>query len=141
MNSMFAIGTLMLVVAVLRGWRSGARAGANPWGAPTLEWSVASPPPAYNFVEIPIVASRYPLWEGREADIESARINQQTGKTAQQLGIVLPYNTIKPLLVALSMTLMMAGLLVNYWFIAAAAASTAIFLYAWLASPLEPEHH
>ena len=50
--------------------RAGAPAGANPWDAPTLEWSMPSPPPPYNFAVIPIVASRHPLWEdrtGREA--------------------------------------------------------------------------
>ena len=40
--------------------RRGAPAGPNPWDAATLEWSVASPPPAYNFRRIPIVASRHP---------------------------------------------------------------------------------
>ena len=40
-------------------------AGASrPWAADSLEWSVASPPPDYNFAEIPIVSSRHPLWEG-----------------------------------------------------------------------------
>ena len=55
----------------------------------------------YNFAKIPTVTSRYPLWEGKEVDHESARINSQTGKTAEELGIVMPYNTIKPLFVAL----------------------------------------
>ena len=36
-------------------WR-GARAGNDPWDAWTLEWSVSSPPPAYNFASIPTVA-------------------------------------------------------------------------------------
>jgi len=45
--------TLGLVVALygllasLR--RSAARAPANPWGAATLEWTTASPPPHDNF--------------------------------------------------------------------------------------------
>ena len=33
--------------------------------APTLEWSVPSPVPSYNFAVIPVVASRHPLWEER----------------------------------------------------------------------------
>ena len=45
--------------------RRGARAGANPWDAPTLEWATSSPPPPYNFAVIPTVASRHPLWEDR----------------------------------------------------------------------------
>jgi len=147
-NAMSTGGAYLLVVATsiflfnfFRSMKKGKPAGPNPWGAATLEWTIPSPPPNYNFATIPTVTSRYPLWEGREADIESARINQQGGKTAQQLGIVLPYNTIKPLLVALSMTIMFMGLMFNYWVIGAGAAAVAIFLYAWLASPLEPEHH
>ncbi len=62
---MFAIGVLLLFVNVIRSLRHGAPAGANPWDAPTLEWCVSSPPPAYNFAVIPTVASRHPLWEGR----------------------------------------------------------------------------
>ena len=36
--------------------RVGEIEGDNPWDAATLEWSVSSPPPAYNFARIPIVA-------------------------------------------------------------------------------------
>jgi len=61
----FASGVLLLLVNVIRSWSKGQPAGANPWDAPTLEWSVSSPPPVYNFAVIPTVASRHPLWEGR----------------------------------------------------------------------------
>ncbi|HUB81645.1 MAG TPA: cytochrome c oxidase subunit I [Bryobacteraceae bacterium] len=43
-------------------WR-GAEAGSDPWDAWTLEWSTASPPPAYNFATLPEVKSRRPLWD------------------------------------------------------------------------------
>ncbi|MBC7575277.1 MAG: cytochrome c oxidase subunit I, partial [Herminiimonas sp.] len=59
----FAIGILMFIVNVVWSLRRGVPAGANPWDAPTLEWSIPSPPPAYNFAVIPIIASRHPLWE------------------------------------------------------------------------------
>ena len=29
--------------------KNGEIAGNDPWGAPTLEWSIPSPPPEYNF--------------------------------------------------------------------------------------------
>jgi len=147
-NAMSTGGAYLIVVATLiflfnffRSMRSGTPAGPNPWGAATLEWTLPSPVPEYNFATIPTVTSRYPLWEGKDVDIESARINQQGGKTAKQLGIVLPYNTIKPLLVALFLVLMFCGLLVGQRLLIGAAAAMAISLYAWLTSPLEPEHH
>ena len=43
--------------------KRGAVAGNDPWDAPTLEWSIPSPPPEYNFAQIPMVTSRYPLWD------------------------------------------------------------------------------
>src|SRR4051812_14456944 len=43
--------------------KKGAIAGNDPWGAPSLEWSIPSPPPEYNFAVIPTVTSRYPLWD------------------------------------------------------------------------------
>jgi cytochrome c oxidase subunit I+III len=42
--------------------KRGAIAGANPWGADTLEWATSSPPPPYNFVNIPVVTSREGIW-------------------------------------------------------------------------------
>ncbi|GAB4225713.1 MAG: cytochrome o ubiquinol oxidase subunit I [Chlamydiales bacterium] len=36
--------------------------GGDPWNARTLEWSVPSPPPIYNFAIIPTVNQIDPLW-------------------------------------------------------------------------------
>jgi cytochrome c oxidase subunit I+III len=60
---LFAIGVLVLLINVAISLRRGRISGPNPWGAPTLEWSVPSPPPPYNFAVIPVVATRHPLWE------------------------------------------------------------------------------
>lgn len=58
-----ALGFLLVLIDVLVSRKHGAVAGPNPWNAPTLEWLTSSPPPPYNFVLIPAVASRHPLWE------------------------------------------------------------------------------
>ena len=60
---LLALATAVFVWNVIRSLRKGAIAGDNPWGAATLEWSIPSPPPVYNFRDIPIVHSRMPLWE------------------------------------------------------------------------------
>ena len=48
--------------------RNGKPAGDDPWDAWTLEWATTSPPPAYNFDDIPTVHSRRPLWDLKHPD-------------------------------------------------------------------------
>jgi len=165
-NKMSTIGALIQAVAVIIAfwniWRSrthGAVAGNDPWGAPSLEWSIPSPAPVYNFAVIPTVTSRYPLWDlksphlsrGTPHEAGAAQVIAQPERvrSAEELGIPLPYPTIKPLLVALFMTLMFSSLLLIHkdktplaiaGILTCAAAMTA-FLYGWLTAPLEPEHH
>ncbi|WP_025596562.1 cytochrome c oxidase subunit I [Burkholderia sp. WSM2230] len=70
------IGVLLFAINALISARRGRKAPPNPWDAPGLEWSVASPPPAYNFAVLPVVESRHPMWEerlqpsGRQSSLE-----------------------------------------------------------------------
>jgi hypothetical protein len=66
------IGLLIFVYNFLVVGRRGAIAGNDPWGAGTLEWSIPSPPPEYNFARIPRVTSRLPLW-----DVKTAVLNAE----------------------------------------------------------------
>mgnify|MGYP005679725599 FL=1 len=50
-----ALGFVIVLIAVIKGIRSGEKAGPNPWGAKTLEWTTDSPPIHENFKEIPTV--------------------------------------------------------------------------------------
>jgi cytochrome c oxidase subunit 1 len=45
--------------------KHGEVAGADPWEGDSLEWSVSSPPPVYNFEHIPSVSSGRPLHDKR----------------------------------------------------------------------------
>ncbi len=63
---LIAISFVLLLVNMVRSYRSGELAGANPWNAPSLEWATSSPPAPYNFAHIPLVTSGHPLWNKRE---------------------------------------------------------------------------
>ncbi len=60
----FFLGATMLlfVYNLAKSLKSGEPAGENPWDAPTLEWGIPSPPPAFNFAQIPQIGHRDPLW-------------------------------------------------------------------------------
>src|SRR6476660_822868 len=53
----FALGasTIVFLYNMVTSMRRGAPAESNPWRALTLEWQVSSPPPIFNFDEIPQV--------------------------------------------------------------------------------------
>jgi cytochrome c oxidase subunit 1 len=53
----FGLGasTLVFLYNMITSWKSGPIAPSNPWRALTLEWQVSSPPPIFNFDEIPQV--------------------------------------------------------------------------------------
>ena len=60
--SSFALGASVLVFLynMVTSMRHGEIAPSNPWRALTLEWQVSSPPPTFNFTEIPqVVGSPY----------------------------------------------------------------------------------
>jgi cytochrome c oxidase subunit 1 len=50
-----AASTLVIMYNMIWSFRRGPKAGNNPWNARTLEWTISSPPPYYNFKTIPAV--------------------------------------------------------------------------------------
>jgi cytochrome c oxidase subunit I len=156
----FAVGVLMFFVNVFRSRRYGAVAGRNPWDAPTLEWSVPSPPPPYNFGVIPTVASRHPLWEdrigsdGTESCLDHGLLLDQGKETIgtsaldaePDMVLEMPGDSVAPLLLTIGLAVMFTGLLIKTWpaaGIGAAIAALAILAWAWPRRELrerEPVH-
>ncbi len=60
-----AVSTLFFLAALFAGWRRRVPAGSDPWEGDTLEWITPSPPPPYNFEQIPVVRSRRPARDAR----------------------------------------------------------------------------
>jgi cytochrome c oxidase subunit 1/cytochrome c oxidase subunit I+III len=143
----FAIGVLLLFVNVVRGLRSGARAGANPWDGPTLEWSVPSPPPAYNFAVIPTVTSLHPLWDARlspsatASSLDRGMLLEQGKETigttsldaTPDMLLEMPGDTVAPFWVALGASGTFVGLLLKNWgLVSVGVVVTALAVLAWL---------
>ena len=73
------VGTLTFLVNFFRSYRTGAVSGNDPWGAPTLEFSIPSPPPEYNFARIPRVTSRSPLWDIKTPALSAEQPHTERG--------------------------------------------------------------
>jgi cytochrome c oxidase subunit 1 len=52
---LFGLSFLIFVYNMIASWRHGPAADGNPWRAHTLEWQVSSPPPIFNFDDVPTV--------------------------------------------------------------------------------------
>jgi len=143
----FAAGVLLLIVNVIVSLRRGRPAGANPWDAPTLEWSVSSPPPAYNYAVIPTVASRHPLWEDRLGEggersfihcglvLDHGRENVGTTPVDAHADLIvkMPKDSLAPFALAIaSLALFVALALQIDWLIALSVVAIGAAIIGWL---------
>jgi cytochrome c oxidase subunit I len=74
----FIQGVAVLIFAynLIASYFRGSPAGNDPWDAWTLEWSIPSPPPEYNFAIEPEVKSRRPLWDLKHPEDPDWRYEQ-----------------------------------------------------------------
>ena len=118
-----AVSVLLFLFNVARTVRHGAMAGPDPWGAGTLEWSVASPPPMGNFEVIPVVHGRYPLWQPQA---EPTHVTGMSNEWREVLVTTvadaepdhrmwLPMPSIWPFLSALATTVLFVGSIFTPW--------------------------
>ena len=160
-----AVSMLIFVHNLFRSLRKGEQAGDDPWDGRTLEWSIPSPPPVYNFAEIPTVHSREPHWDNKHGagaghpveetsngSISSSEVSNgpiSHGETSngpvegeyggsEHHGIHMPSPSYYPIIVALGLGLAGGLFVVNPWLSAIGISKMVLGLYGWAA---EPEVH
>ncbi|MDQ3811683.1 MAG: cytochrome c oxidase subunit I [Chloroflexota bacterium] len=136
MSTVGAIGlgfsVLIFIVNLFLSLRTGKPAPDDPWDGATLEWSIPSPPPVYNFARIPTVHSRDAWWAMKHPErmhldpmevepvaggpahaTERAHEVVQTTAVAEAPAVIhMPSPSFWPLLAALGLAIMATGLLV-----------------------------
>jgi cytochrome o ubiquinol oxidase subunit 1 len=78
-----ALQILQIIVSIKQR-KENVDATGDPWNGRTLEWSISSPPPVYNFAVIPKITSRDAFWEMKQSQEQPA---------AKYEDIVMPKNT------------------------------------------------
>ncbi|MEG6574617.1 MAG: cytochrome c oxidase subunit I [Caldibacillus debilis] len=105
---MMAIGVIVLLVNVVVSSLRKEKAPNDPWGdGRTIEWALPSPPPFYNFKQIPLVRGLDAYWlekmEGRKELTP-----------AEPLGdIHMPNNSIMPFIISLGLFIAAFGAMYN----------------------------
>jgi cytochrome c oxidase subunit I+III len=136
---MIAASVLVFVLNVVVTLLKGARAPDNPWGAPGLEWATTSPPPDYNFADIPVVASRAPLWEkdfpvavvaGLPESLPSVLVTRLHDAVPDHVALM-PTPSIWPLLAAIATTGLFIGTVFTPWALVWGSIPLGITLIGW----------
>ncbi|MGB0409094.1 MAG: cytochrome c oxidase subunit I [Opitutales bacterium] len=129
-----AFGIFLLVVDILRLFKSGEPAGNDPWDARTLEWTTTSPPQVYNFGRTPVIHARDALWEHKHGP-ENRKISYEDDHGH---GIHMPSQSWFPLFASigfvplgLGVSLMQAGLPGMGWVAIVGLVMTALFVALW----------
>jgi len=66
--SILGVGYLLPFSYLLWSLKYAPKAGPNPWGATSLEWSTASPPPPDNFAETLTVTREPYIYTAKEPE-------------------------------------------------------------------------
>jgi cytochrome c oxidase subunit I+III len=136
-------GILLLFGNLVVSYRRGEPAPADPWHGGTLEWTVPSPPPEYNFAFIPTVTSAYPNWDGAgDSGLVLDRGRQQTVTSAADGRLVeivrMPHESPWPIVLAACLSLVFAALVIGKFALAGiACVLCALALLGW--HSVEPE--
>jgi cytochrome o ubiquinol oxidase subunit I len=109
----FAALAIQLLVSIRNRDRLRAPAG-DPWDGRSLEWSISSPPPEWNFAVLPVVQERDPF-------IASKKRGESYQSPTSYEDIELPRNSAAAPLIGIASALCGFGLVWHIWWLAIAA--------------------
>jgi cytochrome c oxidase subunit 1 len=104
-----AIGTMILVWNIILTTVRGVQAPADPWDGRTLEWSISSPPPEYNFAQSPLVRGIDALWIEKMAGNKGMTAAEPIGD------IHMPSPSIIPLIMSIGLFIAGFGFILHNW--------------------------
>jgi cytochrome c oxidase subunit I len=108
-----ALSVLVLLINILKTMRNGELAGPDPWDGRSLEWSIPSPPPEYNFKQIPLVRARDTFWHEKYGYDRAPAPVAPVPEAAEQVGhIHMPAPSIYPILLAAGITMAVVGMMI-----------------------------
>jgi len=141
-----ALSILVFFVNALRSLKTGAKATGDPWDAATLEWTMSSPPPEYNFAVVPQVNSARPYWLHKYGPTRTISTRTKAQGTPAQPDhpperVDLPSPSGWPILAAFGLTLFAGGALVGLPVVLGGAAVLVFAVYRWAFQPLERPGH
>jgi len=138
-------GFILFTVNMLMSLVAGEKASADPWDSDTLEWSIPSPPPFYNFAHTPTVTTRVPLWTEKYPDVYGTGDHGESDVPQMhniypvdeppEESIHMPNASIYPLILAAGITIGFLGLLIHPAVIVLGGAIGFLGLYGWVLQP------
>jgi cytochrome c oxidase subunit I len=145
-----AASILVFMANAIRSAVRGERAGDDPWDARTLEWSIPSPPPHYNFAELPRVKARDDLWHRKYTEDESGIPMPIVAGGAEGSGghqedeeehhdIHMPDPSYWPIVAAAGLPLIGYGIIFHWLWAVPGAVLTALGLFGWSFEPVAEE--
>jgi len=126
------LGMILFLINVVVTAKSGKRAPADPWDARTLEWSIPSPPPEYNFAQTPLVRGLDALWVEKMAGNKGMTPAEPLGSIHMPSPSFLPF--------VMSVGLFIAGYGFMYHNYLVAGVGLAITLFCMLLRSLKDDH-
>ena len=136
------LGMMAFVVSMVRGLRNGERAGHDPWDAPGLEWSISSPPPAYNFAKIPQVEGLDQYWIVKARAKANGEGEVPVEPAVDPSTIHMPSPSYWPIFIAAGVGLMAGGSVSHYALSFVGGIIAMIGIIAWTNEPATaPDAH